>query len=162
MQTLDQDRVTVHMEARPEDIYGLVADVTRMSEFSPEILKCHWLGGATGPAVGVRFVGRNKVSRGPSWTNKPVITDVQPGRRFAFARTEPFGGTIEWAYDFEPEGSGTRVTESYRTTRPITRIGWFIIGTLFGCKDRRAELRDGMEKTLERMRAAVERNASAA
>ena len=35
-----------------ETVYELVADVTRMPEFSPEIRRCSWLDGATGPAVG--------------------------------------------------------------------------------------------------------------
>ena len=84
------------------------------------------------------------------------MTVMEPGRAFAFARTEKFGGTVEWTYRFEPAGSGTKVTESYEVTRPIPRIGWFIIGGLFGRKDRAADLRAGMQRTLERMRVAAE------
>jgi len=82
---------------------------------------------------------------------------VEPGRAFAFARTEKFGGTVEWTYRFEPERSGTNVIESYEVTRPISRIGWFIIGGLFGRKNRAADLRAGMQQTLERVRAVAER-----
>ena len=53
----------------------------------------------------------NKVQRGPAWTNKPVVTVVEPGRAFAFARTEKFGGTVEWTYRFEPDG-GRAITMS--------------------------------------------------
>ena len=157
MQTLDRDSVSLYMETPPERVYELVADVTRMPEFSPEIRRCTWLDGATGPAVGARFAAVNKVQRGPAWTNKPAVTVVEPGRAFAFARTEKFGGTVEWTYRFEPEGSGTNVIESYEVTRPISRFGWFIIGGLFGRKDRAADLRAGMQQTLERMRAVAER-----
>ncbi|TMK63690.1 MAG: SRPBCC family protein [Actinobacteria bacterium] len=157
MQTLDRDSVSLYMEAPPETVYELVADVTRMPEFSPEIRRCSWLDGATGPAVGARFAAVNKVQRGPAWTNKPVVTVVEPGRAFAFARTEKFGGTVEWTYRFEPERSGTNVIESYEVTRPISRIGWFIIGGLFGRKNRAADLRAGMQQTLERVRAVAER-----
>ena len=157
MQTLDRDSVSLYMEAPPETVYELVADVTRMPEFSPEIRRCSWLDGATGPAVGARFGAVNKVQRGPAWTNKPVVTVVEPGRAFAFARTEKFGGTVEWTYRFEPERSGTNVIESYEVTRPISRIGWFIIGGLFGRKNRAADLRAGMQQTLERVRAVAER-----
>lgn len=48
------------------------------------------------------------------------------------------------------------MTESYEVTEPITRIGWFVIGRLFGCHDRRAELRQGMEQTLQRMATIAE------
>jgi hypothetical protein len=162
IQNLDHDNVSMRMHARPEDVYALVADVTRTPEFSPEVLECTWLDGATGPAVGARFKARNKVPNRPSWNNKPVVTVVEPGRQFSFARTEPFGGTVEWTYRFEPDGDGTLVTESYAVTKDLSPIGWFIIGVLFARKDRRTDLRAGMEQTLQRMRAAVERQDAAA
>jgi Polyketide cyclase / dehydrase and lipid transport len=157
VQSLDHDSVSTHMEASPDVVYELVADVTRMPEFSPEVRRCTWLDQATGPAVGARFAAVNKVQRGPAWTNKPVVTVAEPGRAFAFARTERFAGTVEWSYRFEPDGTGTKVTESYEVTRPVSALGWFIIGGLFGRKNRRADLRAGMEQTLERMRAVAER-----
>ena len=157
IQQLDHDSVSTTMNARPDAIYALVADVTRTPEFSPEIIECRWLGDATGPVVGARFKARNKMPNRPAFSNKPVVTVAEAGRAFAFARTEPFGGTVEWRYDFDQDGDGTRVTESYTVTKPVSRFGWFIIGTLFGRKDRRADLRRGMEETLERLRGVAER-----
>ncbi len=159
-QPFDHDSVSLRMDAPPDEIYAIVADVTRTPEFSPEIIECTWLDGATGPAVGVRFKARNKVPNRPAWHNKPVITVADPGRRFRFARTEPFAGTVEWTYDFEADGDGTLVTESYEMTKPLTPVGWFIIGTLFARKDRRADLRAGMEQTLQRMQGVVSQGAS--
>lgn len=161
IQDLTTDTVQRHMDCRPEDVYAVVADVTRTPELSPEILECVWLDGATGPVVGARFKARNKVANRPAWHNKPVVTVAEPGREFAFARTEPFAGTVEWRYSFEPDGDGTNVTESYEVTKPMGRIGWFLIGTIFARKDRRADLRAGMEQTLERLQAVVERNEAA-
>ena len=157
MQRLDHDLVSIHIGAPPQAVYDLVADVTRMPEFSPEIVRCTWLGGATAPSVGARFAAVNKVPGRPSWTNKPVVTVAEPGRAFAFARTERFGGTVLWSYQFESDGGGTRVMESYEVTHQISPIGWFIIGTLFGRKDRRSDLRAGMEQPLQRMRDVAER-----
>ncbi|MEZ7128661.1 SRPBCC family protein [Nonomuraea sp. AD125B] len=156
MQTLDHDQVSLYVEAPPEAVYDLVSDVTRTPEFSPEILRCTWLDGATGPAVGARFEAVNKVRRGPAWKNRPVVVEARPGREFAFSRTEKFAGTLVWRYRLEPDGPGTRLEESYDVTEPLTRLGWFIIGTLFGCHDRRAELREGMRRTLERIRETAE------
>ena len=155
MQTLDRDELSITIAAPPEDVYAFVADVTRTPELSPEILACSWLDGATGPAVGARFVATNKAGR-MRWHNRPVVLTAEPGHEFAFARTEPFGGTVEWRYRFEPDSGGTLVTESYEVTRPITRIGWLIIGGLAGCKDRRSDLRRGMEQTLQRLKNALE------
>ena len=162
IQQLDHDSVSMHMHARPEDVYALVADVTRTPEFSPEILECTWLDGATGPVVGARFKARNKVPNRPAWHNKPVVTVVEPGRTFAFARTELFAGTVEWTYRFEPDGDGTLVTESYEVTKKLSPVGWFIIGVLFNRKDRRTDLHAGMEQTLQRLRAVAERDAAPA
>ena len=162
IQDLDHDSVSLHMRAYPESIYALVADVTRTPEFSPELVECRWLRGATGPAVGARFKARNKMPNRPAFSNKPVVTVADPGRAFAFARTEPFGGTVEWRYEFASDGDGTLVTESYSVTKPVSRFGWFIIGTLFGRKDRRADLHAGMEQTLQRLRQVAERERTAA
>jgi hypothetical protein len=156
-QNLDHDSVSLHMRARPDTIYAMVSDVTRTPEFSPEVLECHWLDGVTESVVGARFEGRNKVANRPAWSNKPVVTIVDPGRTFAFSRTEPFAGTVVWRYDFAPDGDGTLVTESYTVTKPLSRVGWFIIGRLCGRKDRQSDLRHGMEQTLERLRKVAER-----
>jgi hypothetical protein len=138
-------------------VYALVADVTRTPEFSPEVQRCTWLDDATGPAVGARFEAVNKVRRGPAWKNYPVVVAARPGREFAFSRTEKFSGTLVWRYQFEPAGNGTRLTESYDVTQPISRLGWFVIGRLYGSRDRRAELRAGMQRTVERIRETAER-----
>jgi hypothetical protein len=69
-----------------------------------------------------------------------VVTAADPGREFAFSRTEKFTGTIVWRYRLEREGDGTRVTESYDVVKPVTRFGWFVIGRLFGGHDRRSDL----------------------
>lgn len=158
MQTLDHDQLSVHIGAPRPAVYALVADVTRTPEFSPEILRCTWLDGATGPAAGARFEAVNKVTRGPAWKNRPVVIAAQPGREFAFSRTEKLSGTLVWRYLFEPDRGGTRLTESYEVTRPISRLGWFIIDRLFGSHDRRAELRAGMNQTLQRIRETAERD----
>ena len=54
------------------------------------------------------------------------------------------------------EGTGTRVIESYEVIKPITIVGWFIIDTLYGMKDRRAELRASMVASLDRLAELVE------
>jgi hypothetical protein len=161
IQQLDTDTVSLRMHAGPATLYDLVSDVTRTPELSPEIVECRWLDGATGPVVGARFKATNKMPNRPTFSNKPVVTITEPGRTFAFARTEPFGGTVEWRYDFEREGDETIVTESYLVTKPVSRFGWFIIGGVFGRKDRRADLRRGMEQTLQRLREVTERTDAA-
>ena len=157
-QNLTTDTVERYIEASPELLYDIVSDVTRTPELSPEIVKCTWVKGATGPAVGARFRAINSVGRGRTWPNWPIVTTADRGREFAFSRTEPFAGTLEWRYRFIPEGTGTKVVESYTVTKPITLIGWFLIDTLSGLKDRAADLRRGMTATLDKLAAIAERD----
>lgn len=62
-QTLTTDQVNRHIEAPPQALYDLVADVTRTPQYSTDIVSCTWLDGATGPAVGARFKAINKAGR---------------------------------------------------------------------------------------------------
>lgn len=155
-QPLDHDEVTTYVDAPPDAVYALVSDVTRTPEYSPEIVSCTWLDDAEGPAVGARFEAVNSAGRGPNWKNRPVVTAAAPGREFAFARTERMAGTVEWRFRLTPEGAGTRVTESYAVTAPLTPVGWFVIGKIYGLKDRRGDLRNGMTRSLERIREILE------
>ena len=58
---------TVHIDAPPEAVWAVIADVTRGGEWSGESRGCVWLNGAGSVEVGARFRGRNR--RGPfSWS----------------------------------------------------------------------------------------------
>jgi hypothetical protein len=72
------------------------------------------------------------------------------------SRTEPFAGTIVWAYDLDSDGNKTVLTESYRVTKPLSRIGWMIIEKGFGGHDRERDLRRGIHDTLDATKAAAE------
>jgi hypothetical protein len=161
-QQLTTDSVSRYVDATPEAIYDFISDVTRTPELTPDIVKCEWLGGATGPAVGARFKATNHAGRGPDWSNKPVVVAADRPREFAWDRTEPFAGTVRWRYRFEPEGTGTRVTESYEVTRALSIVGWFIIDTLYGLKDRQSDLHNSMVATLDRLAAILEPATTAA
>jgi hypothetical protein len=156
-QELTTDTVQRYIEASPEVLYDFISDVTRTPELSPEVVKCTWIKPATGPVVGARFKSINSAGRGPNWPNKPVVVTADTGREFAFTRTEVGGGTVEWRYRFVPEGTGTRVHESYSVIKPLNLLGWFIIDTLYGLKDRKSDLRNGMTQTLDKLAQLTER-----
>src|SRR5438128_1067695 len=100
--------------ASPEFVYGVVSEVTRMGEWSPETVKCAWLDGAAGPAVGARFKGTNR--RGiATWSTKPTVVVADPGREFAFE----VDTDVRWTYRFDAEGTGTSLTESFEMLRDL-------------------------------------------
>jgi hypothetical protein len=136
-------------------VYGLVSDVARTPQWSPEVVACRWLDGATGPVVGARFAARNR-RRWFTWTNRPVVDVADPGREFAFTRTEPGGGSVRWRYRLEPAGPGTLVRHSYEVVRPVPRGLHVALRVLFGVRDLRADLHANMATSLERLAAVVE------
>lgn len=160
MQKFDHDEVRTVVEAPPEAVWEVIADITRMPQLSPEVVESRWVDGATEATVGARFVAKSKFSRGPAIGNKPVITAVDATRRISWSRTEPFGGTVEWTYELTPHADGTEVIESYRAIEPVSRLGWVLIG-FFSTKDRAAVQRAGMEETLRRLKEVVESPARA-
>ena len=140
-----------HVDAPPEAVYGLVSDVTRMGEWSPETVKCEWIEGATGPVVGARFRGTNK--RGlVRWATKPTIVVADAGREFAF----DVGTDTRWTYRFHADGTGTKVTESFEMLRDLRWYYAFAERWLMRVTDRRADLERGMALTLERIKRVVE------
>ena len=145
---------TIHIDADPAAVYGLVADVTRMGEWSPETVSAEWLDGATAAAVGARFKGKNK--RKMSWSTTCTVTAADPGHEFAF---DVGKGETRWRYRFEPKDAGTDVTESFEVVREPGAFGRFFtrLGTGLSWDERDADLVKGMEQTLANVKAAAER-----
>jgi len=52
--------VSRDVSATPEEVWKLITDLPRMGEWSPENRGGTWAKGATGPAVGAHFAGKNK------------------------------------------------------------------------------------------------------
>jgi uncharacterized protein YndB with AHSA1/START domain len=146
---------SVHIDAPPEKVYEAVTDVKRMGEWSPECRHCEWLDGATGPEVGARFKGSNKngVFR---WSTKPRVLVADEGREFAFATDLRGSDLTKWSYRFEPDGTGTKVTESFEMLNDQPGMITFFEKYLMRIKDRKADLERNMQATLGRIKAAVE------
>lgn len=153
MSTLE---VTREIAAPADEVWAMVADVTRMGEWSPENEGGEWLRGATAAAPGAKFRARNRVGS-HSWQTVSTVTDAEPARRFAFRVTAGPVPVADWGYTFEPTPTGCRVTESWTDRRP----GWFtvIAKRVTGVRDRETHNRQGMTETLERLAAAAESGA---
>jgi hypothetical protein len=147
---------TMQIEAPPAVLYDLLADVTRMGEYSPECQRCVWLDGAAGPAVGARFKGWNRW-RFARWARVCEVLAADPGREFAFRTLPlfPFADSTTWRYTFTPADAGTWVVETYE----VTRLPWWmslaerLVGGPLGRPEAVAE---AMRQTLLRLRAAAE------
>jgi polyketide cyclase/dehydrase/lipid transport protein len=144
---------SIEVNAPSEQVWTMVSDVTRIGEWSPEAVAAQWLDGATGPAVGARFRGRNK--RRGAWSTTCTVTAADPGRAFAFSVGK---GETTWRYDLAPVVGGCRVTESFEIVKVPGPIGrWSTkLGTGVVWADREADLLHGVHETLRRLKAAAE------
>jgi hypothetical protein len=148
-----QDSVTVHVDAPPEEVWALVADVTNTGRFSPETFEAEWIDGSTGPEVGARFRGHvRRNGKGPTYWTKCTITASERGREFTFVVGTPKNHPMTWGYRFRPAGDGTDVTECYELAdRWPLKLYWKIMGKARGRTNAR-----NMQATLERIKAAAE------
>jgi len=113
---LTRDSQQIVISTSPGRVYGLVSDLPRMGEWSPECERVEWADGTTVAAAGARFVGHNR--GGPfrlmRWSRRGRVLAADPGREFAFVTEEGGRESTLWRYRFEPVKGGTRVTESYQ------------------------------------------------
>ncbi|MGH9184504.1 MAG: SRPBCC family protein [Acidimicrobiales bacterium] len=147
------DQVSTHIDAPPGRVWDLVTDVTRMGEWSPECTGCEWNDDAGGPTVGARFKGHNRHGL-VRWTTRCEVSVADAPSHFAFD-VEQSGA--RWGYRFEADDGGTRLTEYREQRRPkrwwvrpvyaFRLLGW----------DRERIVVDGMQQTVDRIKAAAER-----
>jgi hypothetical protein len=105
-----QHTETVSVAAAPEAVYDLVADVTRMGDWSPVCT-----GGVWDDDTKSWFVGSNE-SGELKWETKCRVEVADRGKEFTFTNCG-FGGDIDlvrWSYTFAPAGDGCEVTEVWQ------------------------------------------------
>jgi len=152
------DERSIDVAAPAEVVWDLVSDVTRSGEWSPESTGGRWLGGATGPAPGARFVGFNRhgIVR---WVTRCRVEDcVRPGA-FSFRVAE---SRMRWGWRIEATGPSTsRVTQwRERYARPNLLVRALTSSGLLG-RDRERIMVDDMGDALAAVKARAERTARA-
>ena len=151
--------------AWPELVWDLVADVTRVHEWSPECNRAAWLGEPGRPQPGARFTGHNRLPNGFEYKVTCVVTEADRPRAFAWAVLDDSGDparpSSSWQYRIDPlPGGGSRVRQRF-THRPGAS---YLRAAAAQAPDRAAEItaarRDGlranMTATLRAMKAAAE------
>ncbi|MEO6317909.1 MAG: SRPBCC family protein [Acidimicrobiales bacterium] len=97
----------------PARLWDIVADVTRIPEWSPVCHSVEWTDGSTAAVVGARFRGHNRLN-GARWARDCVITEAVPATVLSFSALFKGDESTRWRYLFEPSGSSTRVSEAYQ------------------------------------------------
>lgn len=106
--------VTTWIAAPPGTVWALVSDVTRMPEMSEELQSARWAEGASGPAVGVRFVGRSRHEQFGEWETTSTVVACDPEREFAWAVGDPAQPSAVWRFGLEPKNDGTVLSQWMR------------------------------------------------
>jgi hypothetical protein len=103
--------------ARPELVWDLVADVTRVGEWSPECIGAAWLGDPGRPESGARFTGHNGFPNGFEYEVTCVVTEAARPRAFAWVVLDDSGDparpSSSWRYQIDPLPGGSRVRQCF-------------------------------------------------
>jgi uncharacterized protein YndB with AHSA1/START domain len=103
--------------ARPELVWDLVADVTRVGEWSPECIGAAWLADPGRPESGARFTGRNRIANGFEYEVTCVVTEAERPRAFAWVVLDDSGDparpSSSWRYQIDPLPGGSRVRQRF-------------------------------------------------
>ncbi|HEY1442491.1 MAG TPA: SRPBCC family protein [Mycobacterium sp.] len=152
MPTARRGRSSIDINAPPGLVYDLIADVTRMGEWSPECYRCEWLDGATAAAPGTRFRGYNRRGR-LRWKRTAVVGTADRGREFSFTTVNEGANREEtrWRYTMEPSSSGTLLTESFQFL-------WCSVSNRLAeaLLPRGRQVNQGIDETLRRIKQAAE------
>jgi len=153
MRSARHGEVRAHIDAPPQKVWALLANLDQMSRWSPECYRVQWLDGASSPATpGARFKGWNRFGW-LRWTMTCQVKTAEPGRELAFSTIAKDRELVRWRYLLEPANGGTDLIESFQVIwLPFTaRLGEDV---LMRDRDRRRE--EAMRTTLNRIKDVAE------
>jgi nitroreductase/uncharacterized protein YndB with AHSA1/START domain len=102
--------VEVDIDATPARVWEFVSDPSVPARFSGELYEAEWLD-AAGPAVGARFVGRNRIEGVLEWQTTCHVVECEPKRVFAWNVMDPAAPGAEWRFELEPIGRTVRLRQ---------------------------------------------------
>ncbi|SNQ46229.1 conserved hypothetical protein [Frankia canadensis] len=139
--------VEVDVVASPSAVWAVLADVTRIGEWSHECYGARWLDGATAATPGARFRGTNRAG-GSRWARVCEILAVEDAREL---RWRTFGSPVlrdgtEWWVRLTEVDGGTRIRQGYRVLTLPVLADVLIAALLPAHRDRRGALADDLRR----------------
>jgi uncharacterized protein YndB with AHSA1/START domain len=147
-------RAESHVAATPEQVWSLLTDLTRMPDWSPELVRMVALKPG-GLRVGQWYLGINR-RKGVVWPTRSVVAEVEPVRRLSW---DTRSSGARWIWELEPGADGgTRVVHTRPVPGGITGMSKVFAPLFLGGSGEHAdELEAGMAQTVARLREAAER-----
>ncbi|OQR63087.1 polyketide cyclase [Streptomyces maremycinicus] len=109
------------VDARPDAVYDLISEVSLIETWSPSASGVRYAPG-DGPRVGAWFSGRNRRD-GREWVTRSEVVRADPGTAFAFVVGGADHGIVRWDWDFQEQGRGSVVQQSWRLLRTDPVLG---------------------------------------
>ena len=147
-------RAEATIAAPPERVWALLADFSRMPDWSPELVRMVPLKSG-GLRVGQWYLGVNR-RRAAVWPTRSVVSMLEPGRAVAWDTTS---SGARWIWELSPvdDGAATRVVHRRPVPRRITVLSKVFAPLALGGSEGHAdELEEGMAHTVARLKAAAE------
>jgi hypothetical protein len=103
-----QHAVSTSIAAPPEEVYDLVADISRMGEWSPVATGGHY------DADRAWFTGTNAIGD-HTWETRCRVDRAERGTAFVFVNHGASGQheMVRWGFTFRPIADGTEVTQTW-------------------------------------------------
>jgi uncharacterized protein YndB with AHSA1/START domain len=141
----------ITIAAEPAQVWSLVSDLTRMREWSPQVVRTVVLPQPV--RLGSRMFNLNRQGR-KRWPTTGKVVRFAPHRDLAFRITE---NRTVWSFQLEEADGGTQVTHRREAPQGISALSKVLTKVALGGQEPFvAELQRGMQQTLERIRAAAE------
>ncbi|MET8824605.1 SRPBCC family protein [Streptomyces sp. NPDC004610] len=163
----------IHVDATPQEVYAVVSDLTRSSEWSPECLGGEWISGE--PAtVGAVFRGENLRSeevvawapliRG-TWHTEARVVAARPGSTFRWMMLSHAQEEQEsvWGFDMAADGGGSRLVHHFRMGKATAGIRKIVADLdeaerVKFIKEWTAKLESDLDVTLKRIKDVIEKH----
>jgi len=141
----------IEINAPVSKVWGLVSDLSRMPQWSPQCRLMKPLGPLRPGTRTINLNRRNLLF----WPTTSTITEVLPERKLAFRI--PLNTSV-WSYELEPTATGTRLVETRRAENGVTAVSKAVTNAaLGGVPSFEKDLLEGMNLSLTRIKAAAEK-----
>lgn len=142
----------IYIEAPPEEVWDLVGDVRRMSEWSPSVQSTRLRAGHDQVALGAELTNLNAMAD-YTWVTHATIVRYEPHREIAFKVTENWA---IWSFRLDPVGAGTQLTQRRDTPDGISDLSLELTDATHGGQEAfTATLNEEMVQTLARIKDAA-------
>lgn len=142
---------SIDINASPQDVWAIVADLQRMGEWSPQCKKMKVIGGTVREGAKTFNINRKGLL---VWPTTAKVVRFEPNKSVAFRIAE--NRTI-WSYELEPSATGTKLTERREAPTGTSKVSQFLVKTVLGGNDSfEIDLVKGMNATLKRVKNEAE------